>query len=343
MKRKKVSASDVARAAGVSRTTVSFVLNNTPGKNISEETRQRVLQACERLNYEPDVNARRVAMVRNRSVGLYIRHSQYVYTDAFIVRTVEGMSQAVNRHRVQLVIQPISQSGEIDYRELVARDRLDGVILINTRDDDPQLEQLLDVGVPVVSLDDIGDAPADQVFIDNHKAAGDMVDYLHGLGHERIAMIAHAPSHYNASRERIRGYLDAAARHRLGHGDDLLEIGDFSEDSGYRAMKRLLERRAPPTAVFAGNDVIAYGAIFALREAQFCVPDDVSVVGFDDDYLSRYLNPPLTTMALPAVGMGLAAVDRLVQRMTGTDDSEPRRIILPTSISIRMSAAPPRD
>ncbi|MFP4643898.1 MAG: LacI family DNA-binding transcriptional regulator [Spirochaetales bacterium] len=343
MKRRRVSAADVAREAGVSRTTVSFVLNNTPGKSISEDTRQRVLEACQRLDYEPDENARRVAMVRNQTVGLYIRHSQYVYTDAFIVRTVEGMAQAVNRHRVQLVIQPISQAAEITYGNLVERDGLDGVILINTRQNDPELRELVDNQVPVVSLDDLGETPIDQVYIDNAGAAQEMVEYLAGLGHERIAMITNAPIYYTASSLRVRGYRAALEKHGISFGDRYVEIADFSEQSGYEAMTRLLKLRPRPTAVFAGNDVVAYGALFAIREGGYSIPGDISLVGFDDDYLSRYLNPPLTTMALPAAGMGSAAVGRLVERMNRIDTGPPQKLVLPTHISIRASAAPPRN
>lgn len=343
MKRRKVSAADVAREAGVSRTTVSFVLNNTPGKNISEDTRQRVLAACQRLDYEPDENARRVAMVRNQTVGLYIRHSQYVYTDAFIVRTVEGMAQAVNRHRVQLVIQPISQSTEITYGDLVERDGLDGVILINTRENDPQLTELLESPVPVVSLDDVGETPLDQVYIDNAGAAKEMVEYLADLGHHRIAMITNAPTYYTASALRVRGYQEALSERGLPYREDYVQIADFSEQSGYEAMNRLLRVHPRPTAVFAGNDVVAYGALFSIREYGLVIPEDISLVGFDDDYLSRYLNPPLTTMALPAAGMGSAAVGRIVERMNGTDTGPPQQLVLPTHISIRASASPPQQ
>lgn len=343
MRRKRISAADVAREAGVSRTTVSFVLNNTPGKSISEDTRQRVLAACDRLEYEPDENARRVAMVRSQTIGLYIHHSQYVYTDAFIVRTVEGMSQAVNRHRLQLVIQPISANPDLNFTELVERDNLDGVILINTREEDTRVKELLRLGVPVVSLDDLGELPIDQVYVDNRSAARDIVEYLHGLGHRSIAMIAHAPTVYTASHMRVSGYFSALQALDIHVPESYLQSADFSEQSGYEAMRRLISLDNPPTAVFAGNDVVAYGATFAIREAGLEIPDDISIVGFDDDYLSRYLNPPLTSMALPAAGMGSAAVTQIVERMSERKPSAPKRIVLPTSISIRQSAAPPKQ
>lgn len=339
MQRSRVSAADVAREAGVSRTTVSFVLNNTPGKHISEATRQRVLSAAARLGYEPNQDARRLALVRNRSIGLFICHSQYVYTDAFIIRTIEGMSQAVNRHRVQLVIQPLNIE-EGRYLDLARRDEVDGIILINSHENDPALMELVDAGFPTVSMDYLEDVPVDQVYVDNRAAARELVEYLVKLGHERIALITHAAPIFAASRMRIRGYQDVLRAHGIAFDESLVQYGDFSEDSGYQAMERLLDSGADPTAVFAGNDVIAYGAIRAIKDAGLDIPNDVSVVGFDDDYLSRYLNPPLTTMALPAAGMGSAAASLLISRLNQEhESSEPTKLVLPAHISIRSSCS----
>lgn len=337
MKRSRVSAADVAGEAGVSRTTVSFVLNNTPGKHISESTRQRVLEAAARLGYEPNQDARRLAMLRNRSIGLFICHSQYVYTDAFIVRTIEGMSQAVNRHRVRLVIQPLGLR-EQSYLSLAERDNVDGIILINTHDDDPALTEVIDAGFPAVSMDYLENREISQVYVDNRVAGRELVDYLATLGHRRIAMITHAPTYFSASKMRLQGYRDAMEAHGAEIAEGYITYGDFSEQSGYQAMNELLNLRRPPTAVFAGNDVVAYGALTAIKEAGLLVPQDISLVGFDDDYLSRYLDPPLTTMALPAAGMGSAAAALLVDRLDReTPAAKTQRLVLPTHIAIRSS------
>jgi LacI family transcriptional regulator len=337
VKRSRVSAADVAEEAEVSRTTVSFVLNNTPGKHISEQTRQRVLEAAARLGYEPNQDARRLAMLRNRAIGLFICHSQYVYTDAFIVRTIEGMSQAVNRHRVRLVIQPLSLR-EQSYLALAERDQVDGIILINTHEDDPALTEVIDAGFPAVSLDYLENRSVDQVYVDNRAAGREMVDYLLTLGHRRIAMITHAPVYFSASKMRLQGYYDALEARRVPVPEGMVVYGDFSEESGYQGMRALLGRGEAPTAVFAGNDVVAYGAMTAIKEANLSIPDDISLVGFDDDYLSRYLNPPLTTMALPAAGMGSAAAALLVDRLDRAQGSmKPQSHVLPTHISIRSS------
>lgn len=320
----------------MSRTTVSFVLNNTPGKNISEPTRQKVLLTASRLGYTPNEDARRLAMVRHNSIGLYICHSQYVYTDAFIVRTVEGMSQAVNRHRARLVIHPLTLN-ESSYLKLARQDEVDGIILINAHDEDPALAELESAGFPAVAMDYLPDSGVDQVYVDSKRAAAELVQYLVDLGHRRIAMITHASVVYSASKMRLAGYRRALDAAGIDYESSLVRYGDFSEHSGYAAMQSLLALDWPPTAVFAGNDVVAYGAMSAIRDAGLAIPGDMSIVGFDDDYLSRYLNPPLTTVALPAAGMGSAAASLLISRLDGEVADFPTRIVLPAHISVRGS------
>lgn len=332
-----MSAADVAAEAGVSRTTVSFVINNTPGKNISEVTRQRVLSAAERLGYIPDQEARRIAMARHHSIGLFICHSQYVYSDAFISRVVEGMAQAVNRHRVRLVIHPVTLYEE-SYLEIAKRDEVDGIVLINAHDDDPALTDVVSSGFPAVTMDHLPELPLDQVYVDNRSAAAEMVQYLIDLGHHDIAMITHASTVFAASHMRVQGYVDALSGAGLTQREEWIGYGDFSEHSGYEAMSRILDAAARPTAVFAANDVVAYGAMRAAGDAGLSVPEDLSIVGFDDDYLSRYLNPPLTTMALPASGMGSAAVTLLLRHIMEEESAAtPSRIVLPCQIAVRSS------
>lgn len=344
MKRKKASAADVAHLAGVSRTTVSFVINNTPGKNIPEATRRRVLAAAEKVGYSPNEAARTLAMSRRRSIGLLICHSQFVYTDAFIMRVVEGMSLAVNRARLQLVIQPISLN-DARYMEIAERLGLDGLVLINAHDNDPGLEHIIRARIPAVAMDYLPEIPVDQVYVDGRAAARIAVDHLIDLGHSRIAMITHADPVYAAARQRIEGYHDSLDRAGIPARDVYLCTGDFSERSGYSAMQRLLDLPEPPSAVFAGNDVVAYGALDAIHARGLTVPDDMSLIGYDDDYLSRFVNPPLTTVALPASGMGSTAVSMLLGRLEDdveTDDDGVARQSLDAHLTRRESCAPPR-
>lgn len=343
MEKRPTSAADVARAAGVSRTTVSFVLNNTPGKSITEATRQRVLDAATRLGYTPNENAQRLARTRSRTVGLFICHSQFIYSDVFITRVLEGMSQAVNRYRARLVVQPVSLR-DTDYRDIVRRDGVDGIILINAHEEDPALRALADEDFPTVSMDYLDDVLIDQVYVDNEAAARQVTEYLIGLGHRRIAMIAHAPGVFLSARKRFAGYRRALEHAGIPFDPGLVRHADFSEESGFVQMEHLLRAGTMPSAVFAGNDVVAYGALQAIQQAELRVPEDISLAGFDDDYVSRFLNPPLSTMALPAAGHGSAAVNMLMTRIEeGERRSEPRpvRRLLSSHISVRDSCAPP--
>ncbi|MFW5801096.1 MAG: LacI family DNA-binding transcriptional regulator [Spirochaeta sp.] len=341
MKAKRISAEDVGKKAGVSRTTVSFVLNNTPGKSISEDTRQRVLMAAASLGYTPNEAARRLAMTRGKSIGLYICHSKSVFSDAFIMRLIEGMTQTVNKKRVRLVIHQTPLMGS-NYLQLAQEDDVSGLILVNTHESDYELQRVVESGFPAVIMDFHEALTVDQIGTDNKQAAYEMVEYLIGLNHRRIAMITHARLEFTASRLRRTGYAEALAAAGIPYDESLVKIGNFTEESGYLRAEELLQLPELPTAIFAGNDVVAYGVLSALRDNGVDVPQQISVVGFDDDFLSRYLNPPLTTMVLPAASMGAKAVDMLLHRMeAGEDQVElPKTILLPSHLVIRESAAP---
>lgn len=334
--RKKVSAQDVADKAGVSRTTVSFVLNNTPGKTISEETRQKVLRAAAKLNYLPNDMARKLAMRKHRSIALFICYNHYLFSDAYVIRLVEGMTPILNKHRVQLVMQPL-RFNQANYLELARNDEVEGLILFNTHDGDEGLRTLIEAQFPMIIIGSTSENSLLQVDIDNTHAAKMIVDYLFELGHKRIAMILHAAPVYCAARLRYEGYRQALEEAGLTYREELIRVADFSEESGFRAMQELLQVKPPPTAVFAGNDTVAYGAIQAIRQAGFTIPGDISIVGFDDDLLSRYLNPPLTTLSVPAGGLGGMASRLLIDMLDGKPPPGNKKVILPTYLAFRSS------
>jgi DNA-binding LacI/PurR family transcriptional regulator len=334
--KRKVSARDVAEKAGVSRTTVSFVLNNTPGKTISEETRQKVLQAAAELDYLPNDMARKLAMRKHRSIGLFICYNHYLFSDAYVIRLVEGMTPVLNKHRVQLVIQQMRLS-QANYLELAREDEMEGVILFNIHDNDDGLRILIDAQVPTVLIGSVSEGSLLQVDIDNTYAAKMIVEYLVELGHMRIALILHAKPVYSAAQLRYIGYQQALEEAGLTYHEDLVRIADFSEESGFRSMEELLQIKPLPTAVFASNDTVAYGAIQAIRRAGLTIPGDISIAGFDDDHLSRYLNPPLTTMSVPASGLGGTAARLLIDMLDGEPPPGNRKVVLPTYMVIRSS------
>lgn len=339
MKKQSVSATDVAKMAGVSRTTVSFILNNIQGKHISEATRQRVLQAVEALKYVPDMNAIRLAKKTHYSIGFFISYSSSVFSDAHLFRLIEGMAVVLNKNHCRLNFQPL-RKGTVNYLDLARSMGFDGLILMNTHTDDPGLKELEEARMPLVLIGSLAELSVPQVDIDNIVAARAMVKYLVSLGHKKIAMIAHAPLTFYAAAHRLEAYRQILAEKGIPQRPEYVEVADFSEESGYFAMRKLLSLKDRPTAVFAGNDMVAYGAMQAILDAGLTIPGDISIAGFDDDYLSRYLNPALTTVAQPSVGLGEAAARLLIQEITSSDEAEPRRnerIILPTILAKRES------
>lgn len=338
-----VSARNVAERARVSRTTVSFVLNNTAGAVISEETRARVLRAARELGYVPNEQARTLSMTRHHAVGVFVCHPRSPFADSFVLPLIDGISRVLNKHRYRLVLQQVSMRS-VDYRALTAEDDVDAVILINPHHHDEALELLLGCAFPTVVIGTSSAGPVSEVDVDNRAAAREAVEHLVGLGHRRIGFISHAPLDFPAASERRRGYLDAVRTAGMQGVDRSLyeAIGDFSEESGYRRAEELLARDPRPTALFAGNDVIAYGAMQAAKDAGLRIPDDLSIVGFDDDYLSRFTNPPLTTVAVPAASLGAEAARLAVATVSHPRAQEPGRLVLSHHLAIRGSSGPPR-
>ena len=339
-RKRRITAQDVATEARVSRTTVSFVLNNTPGKSIPEATRQRVLEAAAKLGYIPNENAQRLARTRDHHIGLFICHSRYVHSDVYLIRALEGMSRAANRSRVRLSVHPVTLR-ETSYLDLADKDGVDGLIVMNSHEADPALQELVRSGLPAVTMDYLGDMMIDQVYVDNVVAARKVTRHLTDLGHRRIAMITHAPPVYFASRKRMDGYREALTEAGVEINPRLVRHADFTEQSGYEQMTRLLQDEPEITAVFAGNDVVAYGVMQAILESGRTIPDDLSLVGFDDDYMSRFLSPALTTMAMPATGHGSASLETLLARIYGEAAEDPVHRLLQAHLNIRDSTSPP--
>lgn len=335
MRERWVSSADVARKAGVSRTTVSFVLNNTPGKQIPEETRRRVLEAVRELRYTPNEDARTIAMVKHYSVGFFVCHTGYLSSDAYIIRLIEGMTPVLNKNRVRLVLQPLKFQ-EMNYLEMARQDRVDGIILMNTHDGDRGLGEVIEAGFPLVVIGSIQNRGICQIDIDNRSSAESAVDYLLDLGHREIGMVTHAPLSYYAARDRYEGFRAAMERADCPVRREWVREASLTEESGYAAAREILAAGRRPTALLAGNDVVAYGAIQAVRDAGMGIPDHISIVGFDDDLPSRYLNPPLTSIVNPAANLGAEAARRIIGVMNGHPPAELSKIV-ETSLVVRQS------
>jgi DNA-binding LacI/PurR family transcriptional regulator len=328
----------IAEVAGVSRTTVSFVLNDVPGVNISPETRQRVLEAAARLNYYPDATARRLVSGQTCTIALVLHQGPtQTYGDAFLPQMLQGVSQAARQRGYHVLFYPIDpQDDPTSYVELVRGRHADGLILSGPRSDDTPLLELYEEGYPIVLQGQLPGTDLSFVDVDNVKGAGLAVEHLIGLGHRRIGMVTNAPLSYTAARQRLDGYRQALEGHNIGYEASWVRYGHFDEASGERAVNELLEEGVELSALFVASDAVAYGVLRAVRRRNLKIPDDLALVGFDDIPTSRYVFPSLTTVRLPAFGLGWAAADLLI-RLINRADVEETQIVLDTELVVRRS------
>lgn len=329
------TSNDVAREAGVSRTTVSFVLNDRRDVAISAETRERVLEAARDLGYHAHAGARQLAAGRTRTLGFVLRQSpEQVASDALLPETLRGIAAAARTEGFRVIVEPLPPEAG-GYESLLRARHVDGLVVSGPRSDDGELQRLRAEGFPVVLQGTLDGNGVPMVDVDNRKAAREAVEHLIGLGHETIATVTNAPLAYTAAQERLAGYRDAHETHGLPMSDDLIAEAAFDAASGHAAMTRLIARSPRPTAVFAGSDVVAFGVYGAVREAGLRIPADVSVVSFDDIPLAAFADPPLSTIRLPAYELGLQTGRILLGLIAGRD--VPPRTLLPAELVIRAS------
>jgi len=337
-RRPRATSADVAARAGVSRTTVSFVLNSRAGVTIPDETRRRVELAARELGYQPHGAARALAGGSSNTIGLVLRQSpEQVSVDALLAETLWGIGSEAHGGGFRVLVEPLSPD-DGHYSDLVRSQRVDGLIVSGPRTDDEELAALVDDGFPIIIQGSLPDLPATSVDVDNRAGARTAVEHLVSLGHRRIGCVTNAPLAYTAAADRLGGYRDAMEAAGLRFQPELVVEGAFDAASGCTAMLELLARAPDLTAVFVASDIVAFGALRALRESGRRVPADVSVVGFDDIPLARHFDPPLTTIRLPARALGAAAGRALLERLAGRLGIERR--LLPTELVVRDSTAP---
>ncbi len=336
-KRRKATSADVARRAGVSRTTVSFVLNNVPGVRISEETRQRVLQAAKELEYYPNAAAQSLARQQSCTLGLVLcQPPDRVFADAFLPQVMRGIGHVTEEYGFRLLLQYVEDVTRPDaYIRLVRQRHIDGIILSGPRSDDEQLLRLREEEFPVVLLGQLPGSDIPFVDVDNVGGARQATEHLIRLGYRRIACITNAPPAYTASQQRLEGYRQALEAHGLRYDPLLVRYGDFREESGYAAMTSLLDVQRPE-AVFVASDLVAFGVLEAVKLRGLRVPQDIAVVGFDDVPVARYVDPPLTTVRLPAYELGANAARLVLQLITG-EEPKTTAVLLQATLVVRES------
>ena len=316
---------EVAALAGVGRGTASRVVNGSP--QVSAEARAAVHRAIETLGYVPNRAARALVTRRADSVALVVSESQErVFGEPFFAGIVRGISAALAETSMQLwlaMAQSPSERSRVEH-SLVTQ-HVDGVMLLSLHDDDPLPGILVGRGVPVVlggrtarMLGPDGVAGVCFVDVDNSGGARAAVEFLLGRGRRVVGVVA-GPQDMGVGVARLTGYRQALAGAGLGFCDELVAFGDFSEASGVAAMRRLLAVRPDVDAVFVSSDLMAAGAVRALRECGRRVPEDVAVVGFEDSAVAAQTDPPLTTVHQSVEAMGRQMARLLLARIGGED------------------------
>jgi DNA-binding LacI/PurR family transcriptional regulator len=315
---KRITSSDVAKLAHVSRTTVSFILNNVPDVSISAATRKRVLDAAKKLSYSPNVAGKKLVSGKSYTIGLVLCQSpEQIFTDAFLPQVILGVEQAAMQQGFHVLLKPVDPKDAGGYARLITENHVDGILLSGPRQDDTALIHLYARNVPIMLM---GQLPETDIpFVDVNATAGAelAVSHLIEHGHQHIGMITNAPLDYTSAQQRRDGYLKALKKAGLPFQKALIKVGNYTPASGFDAMKALLQVTPRVTAVFVASDVVAMGAILAIKEAGLRIPKEVAVVGFDDIPLAEFYDPPLTTIHLPAFGLGWAGGERLIRIIQG--------------------------
>jgi LacI family transcriptional regulator len=325
----------IGELAGVSRTTVSRVVNNQP--NVRPRIRERVLAVIDETGYQPNLAARSLASSRMGFIGLIIpRVVQSVFTDPYFPRLIQGVTQICNAsdYTMSLFLFHTENEEQKLYPRILSRGLLDGVIIASSQIVDPLVSRLEESNMPFVFIGRPGESEqASFVDVDNETGAYTAVTHLIRRRRTRIATIT-GRLDMSSGIDRLNGYKRALADRGLPIDENLIINGDFNEAEAYNAMLWLLDYR--PDAVFVASDAMAMGALRALRIKGVSVPDQIAVVGFDDLPPAATSNPPLTTIRQPIKRIGALAAETLLDSIEqGT--TPPRRIILPTELVIRQT------
>lgn len=333
---KKVTINSVAEYAGVSKKTVSRVLNNEP--NVSPATREKVLKVFKELDYTPNPIARGLARNRSFIIGcLYDNPSK-----SYITRVQSGALEACHKHNYNLLIHPCELRGEAlieNIEHLLTTSRLDGLVLTPPFSDSQELIEFLQKkGINYARVASaIEDDTSISVRSNDEQGAFEITEHLISLGHSRIAFIKGHPDH-SATEQRFSGYQKALAEHNIAFDAELVAEGNFSYHSGADSAKEILDLQPRPSAVFASNDYMAAAVLKLATQSKLNVPEDISIAGFDNAPIARHIWPGLTTIAQPVEEMTRQAVEQLILQISDPD-VEKTQTTLEAKLIVRESTA----
>ncbi len=326
---------DVARRAGVSIATVSRVINDLP--HVTPGIRRKVQRAIKDLNFQPSRAAQRLRAKRSRVIGLIISDVQ----NPFFTSVARAIEDLTSRRGYSLILCNTDEETdkERQYIDVMRAEEVAGVIIAATLEKNAHVSRLVDEGIPVVALDRcIQDRRVDSILTANAEGACEAVSYLIRLGHRRIGII-NLPLERTSGHERYEGYLRAFRKHRLRVRKAWMRAGDGKEESGYKCAESLLTVRPSLTALFVANNLMTLGAVGALYHHGVAIPQQMSIVGFDDMPAAPLLRTPLTVVAQPTVELGRQAAELLLERIESTNRPVTHLQLKPTLI-VRTSSGP---
>jgi len=325
---KKVSIEEVAQAAGVSTTTVSRVINAV--STVSEDNRQRVLAAIKKLKYRPNPSAQRLAAGKTNTVGLIIPRFEGVFHSYYALQVIKGIGISAERFRWDLLLHIT------DGKSFINPAAADGVVFVDVYGCEELLDRVIDEEIPTVVLNHyLQDLPVSCVAIDNETAAERVVDYLARLGHRDIGTIT-GDLKTQAGLDRLDGFVKAMKARQLPVKDEHIRFGDFGLPSARTAVEALLKLANRPTALFVASDEMAIETINVALAKGVRVPEELSIVGFDDNPVAAHARVPLTTVRQPLADMGRIGLEVLRQHLGGKKTSH-TKMLLPTELIERQS------
>lgn len=328
----KITIEEIAELAKVSKTTVSRVINNKP--DVSSETRKIVMDIISQYDFKPNAYAKAISLNKSHTIGLIIPYeADFIFSNPFYVEVMRGVSTEINRRGYYLLI---CYPHDHNYVDIYKQKRVDGFILMSPGTLHKNIIESLDeVDAPFVSTSKISDEESMvYVDVDNYYGATLAIEHLISLGHRKIGFIG-KPT-VTSAKDRLRGYKAVLDKYKIPFDENLVKISDdASIQSAYQVMSELLENHDKPTAVFLASDLMALGAMKAIKESGKSIPEDVAIVGFDDIPLAEYTEPELTTVRQPSFQKGVTAARLLIQYLE--KKKKPKSKILDVELIVRKS------
>ncbi len=326
-----VTIKDIAKIAGVSHTTVSRALNGNP--IIKKTTRDRINQIAADLNYIPNYNAKSLVMKKSYTIGLFFSSIDQGTSASFLVDVIKGINAVVDEN-YNLSVNGIDSIKNLDS---ILPQRFDGIIVMSQSDQDNSfIYHVKQAGIPLVVLNrQLGDVSIANVLADDRSGVRFAIDFALEQGHRKIAIIE-GKTGFKSSLERKEGFLESMSRAKVNIRSEYLVRGDYSIESGFKQMNRLLDLDHPPTLVFCSNDDMAIGAMKACYAKNIQIPNDISIIGFDDIMFAQYTTPTLTTIRRPIAKISQVGAEKLIELM-GTSNIPVSQILLDTKLILRES------